>query len=448
MMLGQAARVLDTSLQGADAEFVRVSIDSRTIQSGDLFVAIRGDRFDGHDYLDAACQAGACAAVVSEQVSLPVPTLRVADTRQALGQLAAAWLDQFSLVRVAVTGNAGKTTVKEMMACLFGDGVLATEGNLNNDIGVPLTLFRVNAGTRYGVFELGANAPGEIAWTVSLVKPQVALVTNVTGAHLEGFGSMQGIADAKAEIFSGVAEGGFAVINLDDGFADYFADSARRHGLNLITVSARHDDADLFASDIRVDQDSVAFALHVAGQNISVKVPLPGRHQVSNALMALGALHALQWPLADVVERFAQLAPVKGRMNLIRQGQGLLVDDTYNANPGAVRVVAQWLAERPGNTMLVLGDLAELGGDATGIMQGLGADIRASGVKQLVTVGALAALAAQGFGEGATVAADKQAAAELASAVLADGGTVLVKGSRSAAMEQVVEQVMNTGGQR
>ena len=448
MMLSQAALALKTALQGEDRSFARVSIDSRRVEPGDLFVAIRGDRFDGHDFLEGVCQAGACGAVVSSSVDLPIPVLQVPDTRRALGQLGAAWLSQYSLPRVAVTGNAGKTTVKEMIACLLGDGVLATEGNLNNDIGVPLTLFRVEGDTRYGVFELGANAPGEIAWTTSLVRPQVALVTNVTGAHLEGFGSMQGIADAKAEIFAGVTEHGHAVINLDDSFAAYFSDCARGHGLQLITVGRNDQNADLYAADVVLGDTSVAFTLHVGERRVPVEVPLPGMHQVSNALMALAAVHALGQSLEEAASRFAALAPVKGRMNLIPCHEGLLVDDTYNANPGAVRVVAQWLGQRSGKTMLVLGDIAELGSAAEDIMERLGADVRSLDVDLLVTVGELARRAADGFGEGASRAADKQEAANMAAEILRQGGTVLVKGSRSAAMEEVVQTLVKAGGAR
>lgn len=448
MMLSQAAQAMSAKLTGVDASFDRVSIDTRSIQSGDLFVAIRGDRFDGHQYAGAAGEAGACAVVVADDVETSVPVLRVADTRDALGKLAAAWADQYCLKRIAVTGNAGKTTVKEMTACLLGDHVLATEGNLNNDIGVPLTLFRVTDEYRFGVFELGANAPGEIAWTTSLVRPDVAMVTNVTGAHLEGFGSMQGIADAKAEIFSGVGEGGGAVINLDDQFHDYFAAEAKSHGLRLVTVSAEDSQADLYATDIEVGASSVAFVLHTDGKSLPVSLPVPGRHQVLNALMALAAAGLVGASADQCVSRLQALRPVKGRMNLHACHGGVLVDDTYNANPGAVRTVAEWLAAQSGPTLLVLGDIAELGQDAADIMKQVGADVCAAGVDEMLVVGSLATATAAGFGDKAHVMESKLDAANEARRVLTGGGTVLVKGSRSAAMEEVVDHLMETGGQR
>lgn len=445
MKLSQAAQAMDARMLGQDAEFNAVRIDSRRIEAGDLFVAIQGDRFDGHDFVAAVNDAGAVAAVVSRAVSVDMPQLVVADTRRALGLLAARWADQSPARRVAVTGNAGKTTVKEMIACMLGEQVLATRGNLNNDIGVPLTLLELQPEHHFGVFELGANAPGEIAWTVSLVRPEVALVTNVTGAHLEGFGSMQGIANAKAEIFEGVQAGGAAVINLDDDFAEFFSARARAHGLRVITVSVDQENADLYASDVSLTASSCHFRLHRAGNSWQVDLPLPGRHQVINSLMAAALVFELGLAPDSCLPKLAQLQPVKGRMNLMACQGGMLVDDSYNANPGAVKAAAQWLVLQSRPQALVLGDIAELGPTGPAIMRELGAALKQAGLDMLVTRGELADEAGAGFGEGARAAQSYEEAAAAVAPLLAVGGTVLVKGSRSAAMEHVVEQLKRTG---
>jgi len=442
MKLSQAAQLTQGALIGADQAFERVSTDTRSLQPGDLFVALRGDNFDAHDFLVQAREQGACAALVERATDVFDSYVQVEDARHGLGKLAAGWADQFGATRIAVTGNAGKTTVKEMIACMLGEQVLATRGNLNNDIGVPLTLLSLRAAHRFAVVELGANAPGEIAWTVSLVRPSVALVTNVTGAHLEGFGSMQGIANAKAEIFSAVADGGVAIINRDDDFAAFFAAQAGKHGLRCVHVG-RDAGNDLCAQDIVLHSDRTEFVLHAAGQTYDVRIPLPGAHQVSNALMALAAVQAVGVSLETAVARLAGVAPIKGRMNLSACLGGVLVDDSYNANPGSVRVAIDWLAKQSAPRVLVLGMLGELGPDAHRIMAELGAYAQRAGLDQLVLVGE-ASVAAAGFAA-ATRAVDAAAAAAAAKAYLEAGGTVLVKGSRSARMEAVIEALRAMG---
>lgn len=444
MNLSQVAQVVGGALHGEALPVSGVSIDTRTLKPGDLFVAISGERFDGHDFLAAAQQSGASAAVVSADAGPFDNYVQVADCRLAFGRIASALADNARACRLAVTGNAGKTTVKEMMACMLGEGTHATRGNFNNDIGVPLTLLALDPEAEYAVFELGANAPGEIAWTVSLVKPCVAMVTNVTGAHLEGFGSMQGIADAKAEIFSAVQAGGCAVINRDDSFADFFEQKAREAGVQVLTCSAR-EDADFHASDIEDTAGGVRFTLHAAGKQLPVNLALPGRHQVINALMAAAGVSAVGVDLQQAVARLAALAPVKGRMNVSACLGGTLVDDSYNANPGSVRVAADWLARQEMPRQFVLGELAELGTGGADILRDLGRDIAALGIEELVTVGTAAAAAADGFGGMARRVADHAEAAERARDVLVAGGTVLVKGSRSAGMEQVVEHLKAMG---
>lgn len=436
MNLARVAELTGGVLRGEDRSFTGVSTDTRRIAPGNLFVALRGDRFDAHDFLARAAEAGACAAILERDTDAFSSYVRVTDTRRALGLLARGWCDQFSMRRVAVTGNAGKTTVKEMIARMLGDGVLATEGNMNNDIGVPLTLLRAGAEHRFGVFELGANAPGEIAWTSSLVHPEVALITNVTGAHLGGFGSLQGIAEAKAEIFSGMAEGATAIINADDVFADFFAQQAKKHGLRVVRAGEA-DLADLSARDVRCAAADTRFRLIPEG--LDVHLQLPGRHQVSNALLALAAVQALGEPLATAVERLTTLTPVPGRMQSIRCQGGVLMDDSYNASPGAVEAAIDWLSLQAAPRVLVLGSLAELGEQSPVIHRQLGEYARMRGLDGVIVMPGDAVEVARGFGEGAEQVGSHEEAAEKALPALRAGGTVLVKGSRSARMENVSE---------
>ena len=437
MRLSQVAQWTGGRLQGEDLTVPAVVTDTRNMTPGCLFVALKGDRFDAHDFLTQAQANGASAALVDREQEVFASAVQVADTRQGLGRLASGYADQFTAERLAVTGNAGKTTVKEMAAAMLGSDTLATAGNFNNDIGVPLTLLRLRAEHRYAVIELGANAPGEIAWTSQLTKPKVVLVTNVTGAHLEGFGSMQGIANAKAEIFGGCVPGGRAIINNDDSFAEFFAGEAIKAGLNVIRISTRGA-ADLYAEQIVLHQDRAEFVLQPLGETVTV--PLPGAHQVNNALMACAAVRALGVELAEVLPRLATLKPVPGRMNLHPVAQGMLVDDTYNANPGSVRAAIDWLASQPAPRMLVLGAMGELGPQADTLVAELGAYAREKGLDRLVVMRGAQAAASE-FGDQALIADEHQQAVDWSAPVLQDGGTVLVKGSRTAGMEAVVQQL-------
>jgi UDP-N-acetylmuramoyl-tripeptide--D-alanyl-D-alanine ligase len=438
MWLSQIAQWTGGALHGDDLKVNAVATDTRDIEPGCLFAALRGERFDAHDFLASAKNGGAIAALVEHEQDCFDNVVQVADSRKGLGRLAGGYAAQFGMPRLAVTGNAGKTTVKEMAATMLGEGTLATNGNFNNDVGVPLTLLRLRAEHRYAVIELGANAPGEIAWTSSLARPQVVLVTNVTGAHLEGFGSMQGIADAKAEIFTGCTQGGQAIVNNDDSFADFFAEKARAAGLTVVRVSmdeSTRAGADLYAENIVLHRDRAEFVLQPLGD--AVLVPLPGAHQVSNALMACAAVRALGASLPQVLPRLAALKPVPGRMHIQSAGTGTVVDDTYNANPGSVRAAIDWLAAQPAPQMLVLGEMGELGPQADSLVEALGEYAQQAGIAGLVVMTGAAA-AARGYGEAANIAKDYQQAANWSAPVLEQGGTVLVKGSRSAGMEAVV----------
>lgn len=451
MKLSAAAIATQGQLIGADLDFTRVSTDTRSISPGDLFVALRGENFDAHAFLAEAKSAGACAALVEQPVSEFASYIQVNDSRRGLGHLAASWTDQFALTRVAVTGNAGKTTVKEMIACMLADEqgadaesqVLATRGNLNNDIGVPLTLLSVRESHQFGVFELGANAPGEIAWTASLVRPVIALITNVTGAHLEGFGSMQGIAEAKAEIFTGMAPGGIAIVNREDSFASFFARRAQENGLRVLHVGLASQN-DFSAGDIEHTRDACHCSIHFDGGVCAAHIPLPGAHQIVNALMAIAAVVSAGVNIELALARLQALRPVKGRMNLLNCLGGTVVDDTYNANPGSVRAAIDWLAQQSAPRALVLGAMGELGEFTESIQTELGEYAKHAGINLLVAVGA-AAPAAKGFGDGAVQVGDAESAARHVKAYLEKQGTVLVKGSRSARMEAVIEALRAMG---
>lgn len=441
MKLSRAAQLTDAVLVGPDLEFDAVATDTRALPAGALFVALRGARFDAHDFLHDAVSGGAIAAMVEKDNDAFTSYLRVEDTRVGLGRLAAGWAKQFPARRIAVTGNAGKTTVKEMIACMLGDNVHATRGNLNNEIGVPLTLLGLRAEHDFGVFELGASAPGEIAWTSSLADAEVGLITNVTGAHLEGFGSMQGIADAKAELFTGMRRGGTAIINDEDSFAEYFTARALANGLQPVTVGFRKDVA-FRATGVEVGRDQTSAVLHVRGRRHDLHVPLPGRHQILNALMAIAAVDAMGVPLEQSLQRLTTLVPVSGRMNLHVAHGGTLVDDTYNANPGSVRAAIDWLVAQPGPRLLVLGKLAELGPEAPRLYRELGEYARDAALDDLL-VTADAEPVLDGFGAGRSMPMEDMPGH--IRAVLENSGTVLVKGSRSARMEGVVHALLKTG---
>jgi len=443
--LTDLARALGATLVGADPGFAGVATDSRSLEPGQLFVALRGPRFDGHDFLDAAARGGAAGAVVDRPCEAGMATLRVADTLAALGALAAWWRGRFDVPVIALTGSFGKTTAKEMLASIAATRgeTLATRGNLNNEIGLPLTLFRFAPEHRSAVLEMGANHAGEIARMTRIARPDVGLVTVAGPAHLEGFGSLGGVARAKGEIFLGLGDDGVAVINADDAFADLWRDFA---GSRRVVTFGFGEDADLRAARVRevfeAGRAAVSFELRGPGWTRPVRIPLAGRHNVTNALAAAAAAWAAGFDPDEIQAGLAATRGAPGRL-AVREGLAgsVVVDDTYNASPAAARAAIDFVAGLPGEAWVVLGDMGELGEDAPGLHAEVGRYARERGVARFYGFGELAGVAAEAFG--GRRYDDIDALAGELEAGLAEGINVLVKGSRSMRMERLVERLVS-----
>lgn len=425
--------------------FDGVSTDTRTLGPGQLFVALRGGRFDGHRFLEQARAAGAVAAVVDcRDESVDLPQLVVKDTVVALAQLAAGNRNQSDARFVAVTGSAGKTTVREMVASVLSriGPTLATRGNLNNHIGVPLTLFELTREHQFGAIELGASGLGEIAHTVAITRPQVVILTNAAPAHLEGFGSYDNVVAAKGEIIDGVAGDGLVVLNRDDpAFSQWLARAGDRR---VVSVSRQgHPEADYAARRQQPENSKLAFEVSgPQGWTCPVVLALEGEHNITNALLAIAACRELGADDAAVSEGLAAVRAVKGRLQTLELANGMtVIDDTYNANPVSVKAALDVLARHPGSRVAVLGAMAELGPDAREFHREVGEHARNLGIERLITVGAGCEGYAEGYGAQTEIYDSHEQAAE--SVVRAGQATVLVKGSRSSAMEIVVEGIKN-----
>lgn len=457
--LSVVASALNAQMIGADALFNRFSTDTRQILAGDLFVALRGERFDASDFVHQAVAAGAVAAVVhAESVdkilqhpeieSQKVTLLAVSDTRLALGQLAAFWRDQYPVPMIGLTGSNGKTTVKEMIAsilcCAVGaDAVLATQGNLNNDIGLPLTLGRLNAQHKFAVIEMGMNHAGEIDYLTRIARPQVALINNASGAHLAGLGSVAGVAQAKGEIFAGLPSDGIAIINADDPHAAMWRALAGGHrciefGLNADSmVSGRWQNLTT-GTQLEVTTPSGRFA---------VQLQVQGEHNVRNALAATAATWAMGIALPKIAEGLSQFGGVAGRLQPKKGAKGAtLIDDTYNANPASMRAAVQVLAAKAGKRIFVVGDMGELGEDAPQLHAEIGCFAKESGIDDLFALGELSLHAAQAFGATAQCFTNLEALQQALKDRLTSDVTILVKGSRFMKMERVVQALMPDAG--
>ena len=446
--LDAAARALGATRSGPNAAFSGVTTDSRKIRPGDLFVALRGERFDGHAFVAAALASNAAAALVEEGVALgagDVPLIAVRDTREALGRLAAFWRSRFTLPLVAVTGSNGKTTVKEMLAAglraaVGEDAVLATAGNLNNDIGVPLTLLRLREKHRFAVIEMGMNHVGEISYLTRLAQPGVAVVTNAGTAHIGEVGSREAIARAKGEIYEGLGQLGVALINADDDYAQFWRELNRGRR----------------AIDFGIDRPaavSAQFELSPVGSLISIRTPdsayvarvqVPGLHNVRNALAAAAAAYALGVAPDAVAAGLAAYAGTTRRLQRrVARGGATLIDDSYNANPDSVKAAIAVLAAAAGKRVLVLGDMGELGEAGPALHREMGQHARHAGIDHLLTLGELSEGTARAFGSGAKHFHELGELCSTLERLLGRDTTVLVKGSRFMHMERVVERFVN-----
>ncbi len=445
MMLSRLEKILNAELHGGDVDFERVSIDGRSLQPGDLYIALKGERFDGHDFIEQAKQAGACAAIVSQLSELDLPQLKVDDTRQALAELAAEKRQQFQGKLIAVTGSNGKTTVKEMLACILGSKgkVLATQGNFNNDIGLPLTLLRLQADDEYAVIEMGANHPGEIFQLSNIAQPDVALITNAGPAHLEGFGSLKGVARAKGEIFSGLFIQGTGIINGDDIFADDW--QAMCKGKNTLVFGLKNQQADV-KGEYQPTQTGAQLEVQYQQQQAQCQLPVPGEHNVMNALAAITASLAVGLSLQEACKALEAFAPVAGRLNMHRLENGAcVIDDSYNANPASLEAGLKVLKQLPGRHWLVLGDMGELGENTEALHFDAGVKASEAGVDKLLAVGEHSKAAVKAFGEQGRHFASQLALIDYCRQFIAKDLNLLIKGSRTMKMERVVDALIHPG---
>jgi UDP-N-acetylmuramoyl-tripeptide--D-alanyl-D-alanine ligase len=455
--LASFAQLCGGQLKGRDAPYTSVSTDSRTLANGALFVALRGPNFNGNEFVGAALAAGAVGALVdTEQAGAPSQII-VSDTQVALERAGSAWREQFAIPVVGVAGSNGKTTAKEMTAAILGQlgNCLATRGNLNNHIGVPLTLLRLEPVNRFAVVEMGANRGGEVAHLVRIARPTVGMITNAGAEHLEGFGSIEGVAHAEGEMVAGLAPTATAVINADDEFASLWRGMTQAR---VVTFGVQAN-ADFKANDIGTTIGPEGFLTHFTLVcplgSTAVTLHMGGRHNVSNALAAAAAAAAAGAGLQQIVAGLAAMRAVAGRLQFKKARSGAwIIDDSYNANPSSMRAGIEVLAELDGAKWLVVGDMAELGEFASAAHIEMGEFARAHGIERLYAIGALAKLAVDSFGAGAQWFPDAQALSNALVAALSGSASsvrLLIKGSRVNKLERVVDTLVHgsiqpTGG--
>lgn len=444
LTLRECVTALGAELLGESATVTGVSIDTRTLKQGDLYIAIVGENFNGHEFVGAAQEAGAAAVLVHEAVETNLPQLHVDNTQVALGQLGKFWAKRFAIPTIAITGSNGKTTVKEIITSILQQlgPVLATKGNLNNEIGVPLTLLNMRKEHIYAVVEMGANHAGEIARLVSLAEPDVAVVTNIGTAHLEGFGSVDGIASAKSEIYAGLKPDGFAVINADDSYAPAMRKACAH--------CFKREFGKVESADVRGLSDT-ELVFSSMGRTLSPRFRLAGSHNITNALAAVAAVQSLDVQADAIVRGLESVSAVPGRLeNKLGINDAIIIDDSYNANPDSTRSAIRVLSGYRGKRYLILGDMGELGPDAEAMHHAIGEFARLQQLDGLWTTGTLSSAAQAGFSQNGDIAGqtagahftDQQSLIENLLEHLGKDVTVLVKGSRSAGMERVVQALL------
>jgi UDP-N-acetylmuramoyl-tripeptide--D-alanyl-D-alanine ligase len=436
LRLSELAAALDCADPGSDVAVERIATDSRKVHYGSLFAALPGNNVDGHDFAESAMKLGAVALLVERPLPLEIPQLLVPDVLLALGELARMLRRRVAPSLVGITGSNGKTTVKEMLAGILKleGGVLATRGNYNNELGVPLSLFGLEEQHRFAVLEMGASKAGDIAYLAGIAEPDVGLITNIGPAHLRGFGDEEGVARAKGELFSALPLDGWAIINADEPWSDLWREL--NAASQVLTFGTRPD------ADVRLlENDGIASIATPAGE-LEIHLSLPGRHNLINAAAAAAAAHAMGVGLTNIQQGLETVKPVPGRLNLLRTDAGwTVIDDTYNANPASLYSALQVLAGMQGTAWLVLGDMKELGEDSRKMHVEVGDAARAMGVSRLFTTGEMSACTADAFGAGAEHFESRDELTDALCACLRPGIICLVKGSRSMGMESVVEAI-------
>ena len=445
MLLSEAAKTLGSSLTGEDVVFSGCSTDSRTIEEGNLFIALKGEYFDGHQYISVAEKNGASSLIVDSEVVHTKPFIRVEDTRKAMGLLAKSWREKITIPLIAITGSNGKTTVKEMVTSILStvSNVHATSGNLNNDIGVPKTLFGLNKKHNYAVIEMGANHLGEIEWLSKISSPNIAVITQCAPAHLEGFKNVESIAKAKAEIFSGLQTSGTAIINADDIYFDFWKNSCKE--TNQLTFGIKTKNADVRAENIKLSMDDllINFTLISTHGSVEICLPMLGEHNVMNALAATSCCLSLDISLQSIKDGLENIKSIKGRLE-IKTGKKhvRIIDDTYNANPTSLDAAIETLCGFNSLRYIVLGDMGELGDKAKEFHRDVGELAKRKNVDGLFTIGKLSINASNDFGTGAFHFDSYEALEKALIKSLDKDSTVLIKGSRAMKMERIVNALM------
>lgn len=438
MSLGQAANLLNCVCADGDITFTGITTDSRQIVAGMLFAALPGQTFDGHDYVQQAKERGAVAVLLNRHVETSLPTLLVADVLVALGRLAAHWRRQNNVTVVGITGSNGKTTVKEMVASILrqNHSVLATTGNFNNELGLPLTLFQLDQSDDFAVLEMGASNPGDIAYLAGIARPDVGLVNNVGPAHLQGFINIEGVARAKGEMYASLPVDGSAIMNAAEPWVDLWqsVNTAKR----TYFFNGHGED------HIRLVRDTGGDVIVTPLGEFDLQLPLPGLHNLVNALSATAICLALGIPLGEIKTGLEMVKPVPGRLSLKHSNAGwTVIDDTYNANPASLYAALQVLAGQGGEPWLVLGDMKELGTDSRKMHAELGDAARSLGVKRLFAIGDASIATVDAFGDSAIHFDSRDGLISALRAQLRPGVACLVKGSRSMGMEHIVSAISN-----
>jgi UDP-N-acetylmuramoyl-tripeptide--D-alanyl-D-alanine ligase len=443
LMLSDLARVLDCPAAARDVAVENIATDSRRVHHGTLFAALPGTQVDGHDYALSAVRLGAVAVLVSRPLDVEVPQLVVDDVLAALGQLARMLRDRIDPTVVGITGSNGKTTVKEMVAGILrlDADVLATRGNYNNELGVPLSLFELEQKHRYAVLEMGASKAGDIAYLAEIARPELGLVTNIGPAHLGGFGSEEGVARAKGEMYAALPKDGSAIINADEPWSGLFKDM---NAASTVLTFGRASDADVQLCDA----SGKTRILTPVGE-FEPRLQLPGLHNLVNASAATAIAVALSIGLENIERGLASVNPVPGRLNLLRTASGwTVIDDTYNANPASLYSALQVLAGMQGTPWLVLGDMKELGDGSRKMHSEVGEAARAMGVRRLLTLGEMSAATSEAFGSGAIHFSSRDELTDELRDSLYPDVICLVKGSRSMGMEAIVAAIAGTSDMR